>query len=481
MNLAEYAQHDGLGLAELVKNGEVTTNELARLFQAAVEKVNPKINAVIETYAERMEGLHEEAVPNGPFAGVPFLMKDLGATEKGKLQECGSRLMKGYVADKDSFLCTRFRQAGLTILGRATTPEFGLAPTTESVLMGLTRNPWNLELLAGGSSGGPAASVAAGILPIAHASDGAGSIRIPASACGLVGLKPSRGRVTPGPDSDGGLAGMGQEFVVSRTVRDTAAMLDAVSQPAPGDPFIIVQPQRPYMQEVDAPISKLRIAWTARSWQPGTVVHPEVERCVERVAATCEEMGHLVVEATPVFDYEEYLRAVCIVWKFGFDVKMDALAAERGREISEETLEPVTLSCYHDAQRVTSRDVTMSEGILNKFRRNFGQFFQGCDVLITPTLAQLPEPLGKHALTRRDLDFISYFRLGDEFCMHTAPFNVTGQPAISLPLGQSASNLPIGIQFAANFGREDILIRLASAFEKATPWQSRIPSVHVSR
>jgi len=481
MDLAEYAQHDGLGLAGLVNRGEVTANELARLFLAAVEKINPKINAVIETYAERMNGLHERTVHNGPFAGVPFLMKDLGAAEKGKLQECGSRLMKGHVSDKDSFLTTRFRQTGLTILGRATTPEFGFAPTTESILQGLTRNPWNLELLAGGSSGGSAASVAAGILPVAHASDGAGSIRIPASACGLVGLKPSRGRVTQGPDSGERLAGMAQEFVVSRTVRDTAAMLDAVSQPAPGDPFIIMQPQRSYIQEIGAPVSKLRIAWTAQSWQPGTVVHSEVERCVARVAALCEEMGHQVVETTPVFDYEEYLRALCIAWEFGFDVSMDSLAAECDRKISEETLEPITLSCYHDAARLTSTDVTMSDRILNKFRRNLGQFFQDCDVLLTPTLAQLPEPLGKYALTRSDLDFTSYFRLGDELAMHTAPFNVTGQPAISLPLGQSKSGLPIGIQFAASFGREDILIRLASTFEKVIPWRDRIPPVHVSR
>lgn len=480
MNLAEYAQHDGLGLAELVKRGNVTTNELARLFLAAIQKVNPKINAVIETYTERMEGLYEGAIPNGPFAGVPFLMKDLGASEKGKLRECGSRLMKGHVADEDSFLTTRFRQTGLTILGRTTAPEFGLAPTTESILMGPTRNPWNLELLAGGSSGGAAASVAAGILPVAHASDGAGSIRIPASACSLVGLKPSRGRVTQGPGSER-LAGMVQEFVVTRTVRDTAAMLDAVSQPAPGDPFIIVQPKRSYVEELNAPVGKLRIAWTAESWQPGTVVHRDVARCIEQVATKCEEMGHDVVEATPVFDYEEYLRAVCIAWEFGFDVMIDSLAAENGREVSERTLEPVTLSYYRSAQRISSSDVIMSDGVLNKLRRNFGRFFQEFDVLVTPTLAKLPEPLGKYALTRSDLDFISYFRLGDELAMHTAPFNVTGQPAISLPLGQSESNLPIGIQFVANFGREDVLIRLAGAFERVIPWHDRIPPVHVSR
>ncbi len=481
MNLAEYAQYDGIGLAELVKTGKATKSELARLFLAAVEKVNPKINAVIETYTERVERTDESAVPDGLFVGVPFLMKDLGATENGKRQECGSRLMKGYVADKDSFLTTRFKQTGLNLLGRTTTPEFGLAPTTESISVGPTRNPWNLTMLAGGSSGGAAASVAAGILPAAHASDGGGSIRIPASACGLVGLKPSRGRITQGPDSAERLAGMVQEFIVSRTARNSAAMLDAVSHPAPGDPFVIVQPKRPYVQEINAPVSKLRVAWTAESWQVDIVVHPEVVHCVERVTSECEEMGHKVVQTTPVFDYEEYLRALCVAWGFGFDAMIDTLAAEMGRETSEETLEPVTLSCYRYAQRLTSRDVIMSDSVLNKLRRTFGQFFQDYDMLLTPTLAQPPELLGKYALSRTDLDFIEYFRLGDEIAMHLPPFNVTGQPAISLPLGQTNSCLPIGIQLVARFGDETTLIQLASAFEQAMPWRDRIPPVHVSR
>ena len=480
MDLSEYAQYDAVGLAELVKRKQVTAKELGRLFLIAVEKVNPKINAVIETYAERVEALEDRPLPTGPFAGVPFLLKDLGATENGKRQECGSRLMKGYVADKDSFLTTRFKQAGLTLLGRSATPEFGLAGTTESILTGATRNPWNLEMLAGGSSGGAAASVAAGIIPIAHASDGAGSIRIPASACGLVGLKPSRGRVTQGPDSAERLDGMVQEFAVSRTVRDTAVMLDAVSQPAPGDPFVIVQPQRPYRQEVNASSGKLRVAWTAQSWQPGTVVHPEVVRLVEQVAAKCDEMGHQVVEATPVFDYEEYLRALCVPWEFGFDVMIDSLAARMGREVNEETLEPVTLSCYRYARGLNMADITSADRVLNKLRRTFGRFFLEYDVLLTPTLSQLPEPLGKYATTRTDLDFVDFMRLGDEINMHLPPFNVTGQPAISLPLGQSNSGLPIGVQFVARFGEEATLIRLASRFEQAMPWRDRIPSAHVS-
>jgi amidase len=480
MNLQEYCQHDGVGLAQLVKAKKVAAKELARLFLTAVDKVNPRINAIIETYIDRVETLDENLI-DGAFAGVPFLRKDLGAAEKGKRQEMGSRLTKGYVSTMDSFLTVRFNQAGLNLLGRTTTPEFGLAGTTESVLMGATRNPWNLEITTGGSSGGACAAVAAGILPLAHGSDGAGSIRMPASACGLVGLKPSRGRVTQGPESAERLSGMVQEFVVSRTVRDTAAMLDAVSKPAPGDPFIIMQPLRGYIQEVNAPAEKLRIAWTTRSWQPGTEVHSEVIRCIEDVVEGCEAMGHDVLEDSPVFDYEEYLRALCVLWGFGFDVRTDALAAIMGRHANEDTLEPVTMSDYQYAQSLTASDIMAAETALNRLRRNFGKFFEQYDVLLTPTLAQLPEPLGKYALTRTDVDFVGYFRLGDETCMYLPLFNVTGQPAITLPLGQSTSGLPIGAQFAARFGREDILIRLASGFEQAMPWRNRVPPVHASR
>src|SRR5581483_6798711 len=241
MNLAEYASYDGLGLAELVRTRQASARELAELLLASVERVNPHINAVIETYSERARALDPHAASDGPFAGVPFLLKDIGSGEAGQLQELGSRLARGRVLDADSFLVESFRAVGLTILGRTATPEFALSATTESVLTGATRNPWDTARLAGGSSGGAAASVAAGILPIAHASDGAGSIRIPASACGLVGLKPSRGRVSSGPHAAESLAGMSQEFVVCRTVRDAAAMLDAVARPMPGDPFVIAR------------------------------------------------------------------------------------------------------------------------------------------------------------------------------------------------------------------------------------------------
>jgi len=260
MNLSEYSKYDATELAILVRMKKTAVKELGTLFLEAVEKINPQINAVIETYPDRVNELDENTFPKGSFFGVPFLMKDYGATEKGKKQEMASRLTQGYVADKDSFLTLRFKESGLIILGRSTTPELALAGTTESILTGKTRNPWNLSRMTGGSSGGACAAVAAGVVPIAHASDAAGSIRIPGSACGLVGLKPSRGRVTQGPDVAESPPGVFQEFVVSRTVRDTAAMFDAVFKPAAGDPFVILQPSRPYVEELSAPVENLNIA-----------------------------------------------------------------------------------------------------------------------------------------------------------------------------------------------------------------------------
>ncbi len=481
MNLAEYSSCDGVALGNLIRKQKVTSKELARLFVEAVEKVNPKINAIIEVYQDRVNALDDHVMPTGPFAGVPFLMKDIGAGECGRLQESGSRLMKGHILDKDSFLTTLFKKSGLTIMGRTTTPEFALGISTESALMGATRNPWNLNTIPGGSSGGSGASVAAGIVPIAHGSDNGGSIRIPASACGLVGLKPSRGRVTLGPDIGEMWPGMLQEFVLSRTVRDTALLLDMVSAPTPGEPFIITQPARPYAQELNAPTGNLRIAWTTDSWQPGASVDSEVVHCVKQVVSECERMGHELIEANPIFDYEEYLRATCIAWSFGLYAGVEMFAAMMGRKINEETLEPVMLSFYNYSKGLTAADMFMTEFVLNKFRRTFGKFFEQYDVLLTPTLVKLPEPIGKYTKMRTDIDYVEYMRLQDEVRIHPPAANVTGQPAISLPLGQSQSGLPIGIQFMARFGEESTLIRLASSLEQEMPWRDRVPPVHASR
>ncbi len=481
MDLVEYSRYDGVALADLVKRRKVSPKELADLAAEAAEKVNLKINAVIEVFTDRVEGLKGAAIPSGPFAGVPFLMKDIGAGEAGRRQEFGSRFMAGNVVQRDAFITERFKEAGLTLLGRTTTPEFALGASTESALCGPTRNPWNLELMAGGSSGGSAASVAAGIVPMAHGSDNGGSIRIPASACGLVGLKPSHGRVTTGPDMGDMWPGLLVEFLVSRTVRDTAAMLDAVSAPAPGDPFIIPQPARPYAKEVAAPVRPMRIAWTADSWQPETTTDPEIVDAVEQVVAVLEKAGHTLVEASPAFDYEAYFKTMVNVWAFGLYAGMDMFAAMTGRPISEETLEPVMLSYYEYSRSLPAGEMFTREFALNGFRRTFGEFFTKYDLLLTPTLIKLPQKLGTYSKMRKDVDYVAFMRENDSIRVHPPAANVTGQPAISLPLGWSRSGLPIGIQFMARFAEEDVLLRLASWLEKEMPWRDRIPPIHAGR
>jgi amidase len=275
--------------------------------------------------------------------------------------------------------------------------------------------------------------------------------------------------------------GMLQEFVLSRTVRDSAFMLDLVSRPILGDPYIIVQPNRPYAEEVHAPVEKLRIAWTTNSWLPEASVDSEVIHCVEQVVSECRRQGHELVEESPSFDYEEYLRAVCSAWAFGMYAGMDMFAAANGQMINEENIEPLMMSFYKYSKKLTGSDMILTEFALNKFRRSFGEFFKNYDVLLTPTLMKLPERLGRYTKMRTDIDYIGYMRLCDEARVHTTAANVTGQPAITLPLGQSRSGLPIGVQFMARFGEEGTLIRLASSLEKEMSWHDRMPPVHTSR
>ena len=477
MNLSEYARYDGIGLADLVRKKEMTAKELAQMALAGIKKINPQINAVIEVYDERVEKADELLLPETPFCGVPFFLKDLGATEAGKPQEMGSRLAKGWVAATDAYLTTRFKEAGALILGRTATPELGLAATTESILTGATKNPWNLNRIAGGSSGGSAAAVAAGILPVAHASDGGGSIRIPAACCGLVGLKPSRGRVTLGPDADERLFGLVQEFVVSRTVRDSAAMLDAVSLPAPGDPFIIVQPRQSYLEEIKAPTGKLRIAFTSESWT-GIEVNPEVADKVKDVARLCEVMGHDVETAKPQFDLEPYFGALGVMWGASLSFACDRLAEIMNRPVDVDHLEPVTLNLYENSRNYSAADVISAKIALNTTRREVGRFFKKYDLLLTPTVTQLPAALGSIDLNQDEgLDAWHYGTA--QFNAFTNLGNATGFPAISLPLCQSADGLPIGMQFMAGFGKEALLMQVAGAFEEAMPWADRRPPLHV--
>ena len=479
MNLSEYAGYDGIGLADLIRKKEVTAKEVAELALAGFHKINPAINAIIEIYADRVENADQLLLSNKPFAGVPFLLKDLGATEAGKPQEMGCRLAKGNIATTDAYLTTRFKEAGVIILGRTTTPELGIAATTESILTGATRNPWNPNLIAGGSSGGSAAAVAAGILPVAHASDGGGSIRIPAACCGVIGLKPSRGRITCGPDYDERLFGLTQEFVVSRSVRDTAAMLDTASKLASGDPFVIIQPRKPYLKEIDDLTGKLRVAYTAEAWT-GVKVNPENADCVRNIARICEAMGHNVEEAMPRFELEPYFSALGVMWNTSLGFACDQLARKMGRPADHRHLEPVTLGVYNNSREISAADVIRGRAALNTTRRKIGAFFENYDLLLTPTTAQLPVPLDT-IHQNQNIPIEEWYLGTSQFNAFTSLFNATGLPAISLPLGQSATGLPVGIQFIAGFGEESLLLRVAATFEEAMPWKDRLPPVHISR
>ena len=455
MNLSEYAQHDGLGLAQLIAKGDISATEAAQLFIEAVEKVNPQINAVIEVYDDALDIAKSAKNNKGPFAGVPFLRKDLGATEGGRLQELGSRLFKGHVPEKDSFLMTRFKKAGLITLGRSTVPELGISGQTETILQGITRNPWNLDRMAGGS------------------------IRIPASCCGLVGLNPSRGRISGGPDRQDSMFGLAREFVVSRSVRDTAAMLDAVHGAAAGDPFVIVKPERPYMEELQAPAGNLRIAFTTDAWAPYPV-DGEIKKTVEQVASACQEMGHSVEADSPQLDFVRVNAVLMNVFGLS-DVGLAKLAEDLGKELSLDYLEPGTLKMILRARNLTLEAVLNSFEVMRQTRFRVGQFFEKYDLFITPSLSLLPQPHGEFSTKRDDLSPHEFWENDFRIFQHMGLFSVSGTPSISLPLGHSASGLPIGVQFAAPFGNEAALIRIAAAFEEAMPWADRIPPVHVSR
>jgi amidase len=474
MTLSEYTTFDALGLAELVRNKHVSASELAKLALEATQKVNPQVNAVIEFFEDRLEPTYQT---NAAFSGVPMMLKDIGASETGRKQEMGSRLTQGMRASYTSHITQCFARAGLVNLGRTATPEFALSSTTESIANGQTKNPWDLTKIAGGSSGGAAAVVASGIVPVAHASDGAGSIRIPASCCGLVGLKPSRGRVSLAPD-EADFLGFQVMFALSRSVRDTAALLDAASHPAPSDPFILVQSQQSFLSQLEQPLEPLRIAFTTTPWG-GYAIDPEIKALTETTAGLLESMGHSVHETSPQFDYDTFVTASSTGWAFGFDHWLDSLAEQTGREVKG-NLEPLTQTLYDYAKTLTADDILKAYGVYNSLRQTSGAFFQDYDLLLTPTLIQKPDPLGRYSQSQDYPSFIDFFKTCDESCVFLPLFNHTGQPALSLPLHQSSDGLPIGMQFVARFGREDVLLRLGAILEQALPWKNRIPAVHAS-
>jgi amidase len=479
ISLNDYTAHDGLGLAELVARKEVTSQELVDAALKAIETLNPKLNAVLQTLPTQAAEEIRNGLPQGPFTGVPVLIKELVLHAKNVRCDMGSKLAQGFVSAADTELMARFRRAGLVLVGTTQTPELGYNPTTETVLFGPVHNPWDLTRSPGGSSGGSGASVAAGIVPLAHANDGGGSIRIPASCNGLVGLKPSRDRVPTGPDYGDPLCGLACEFVVTRSVRDAAALLDMVAGADVGAPGQPVPPPRPYRELANTSPGKLRIAWTTTP-ASGEKINPECEKAVQETVRLLESLGHTLVEDRPRYDWEEFLANVHVIWTSYTASAVDGLATLLGRKPGPDNLEAVTLACYEDGKRRSAVELLNAMAHGNALSRQVGAFFQNVDVLVTPTIAQPPAPLGELNQNRKGMTAMEWTRQVFTYVPFTPLFNSTGQPALSLPLHWSASGLPIGVQFVGRFGDEATLLRLAAQLEQARPWAGRRPPVHVA-
>jgi len=471
----EYDQYDAMGLAELVKNNEVSAAELLEEAITRTDQVNGEINAVVYKHFEEARTAIDSGLPEGPFTGVPFLLKDLHLLLKGTTTSSGSSFFRDQVADHDSTLVERYKQAGLVIFGKTNSPELGLMPITEPRLFGPTRNPWNLERTPGGSSGGAAAAVASGILPMANASDGGGSIRIPASCTGLVGLKPTRGRTPMGPDRGEGWAGQSISHAVTRTVRDSAALLDATTGTEPGNPYEAPHHTGTFLAEVSREPGSLRIAYSKNKWGAGQF-QPEVTDGLEEIVQLLTDLGHKVEEAEPDFDREATGRAGLVIITANTALAVKLRAEQLGREVTDQDIEPETRLFMTMAEQISADDYARAVLSNHQAGRALGQFHQQYDVILAPTLSREAVPIGfmREPVADGEINRIGQF-MGD-----TALFNQTGQPAISLPLCWSKNNMPVGIMFAAAFGNDGLLLRLAGQLEKARPWWDKRAPLYAS-
>jgi amidase len=483
------ARLDATAQAELVRRGEVAPIELVDAAIARIEKLDPELNAVVsrlyekaraqaQQYQRAFSAAGRDELEIGPFCGVPFLLKDLVCHSAGDPFHAGMRLLKslGWTERADTHLAAKLRAAGLVFLGKTNVPELGPMTTTEPVAYGPSRNPWNPAHSTGGSSGGSAAAVASGMVPAAHANDGGGSIRIPASECGLVGLKPARGRTSLGPDIGDAWGGLTIEHVLTRSVRDTAALLDAVSGPMPGDPYTAPPPARPFAAEVGEDPGRLRVGLLTSASERGIEVHPDCIAAAQETARLLESLGHAVEEASPPrFHDEACARAMATVVQVGTARDLEEWSARTGRIIGEGDVEPATWALAEGGWQAAGTEYLAAIQTLQAYTRAVARFWaeDGFDLLLSPTLAEPPPPLGSFASTPEDP--LAGFRRSAAFVCFTAPFNVTGQPAVSLPLHWNAQGLPVGVQLAAAYAREDLLIRVAAQLEEARPWHDRWP------
>jgi Asp-tRNA(Asn)/Glu-tRNA(Gln) amidotransferase A subunit family amidase len=471
---ADYEHYDALGLADLVRRSKVTPT---MLLEAAIERVearNRTVNAVVAKLYDYARQAIEAGLPDGPLRGVPYLLKDLTANVAGLTMARGSRFFADTPpASADSEHVERLKRAGLVFFGRTSTCELGLSLTCEPELYGPTRNPWDPSRISGGSSGGAAAAVGARMVPIAHGSDGFGSIRAPAACCGVVGLKPTRGRNTFAPYAGEGLGGLSTEHALTLTVRDTAALLDATAWPGAGDPYTAPPPARPYTQEVGAPAGTLRIGWTATA-PNGAEVQAEYRRALAETARRCADLGHRVEEADPRIDGGAVVPTFLTLASANTVVNL-AGHPTAGRPPRVDEVERVTWNTAKMGERVTGPDYVRAVHTTHRLGRQMAAFHRDYDVLLTPALAMLPPRLGWIDMMMEDVD--EYWRRVFTFSPFTVWFNVTGQPAIVLPLGRTADGFPLSVQLVSRFGDEATLLRLAAQLEKADPWVDRTPRI----
>ena len=490
----EFHKYDGLGLAELVRTRQVAPADLIEEAISRIEARNPRINAVIYKLYDQARTTAKGVLPDGPFKGVPFLLKDMHATVQGVPTSCGTSMLKDVPQPHDNEIVRRYRAAGVILLGKTNVPEFSLLPYTEPQAFGPTHNPWDLARTPGGSSGGSAAAVAARLVPLSGGADGGGSIRIPASCCGVFGLKPTRGRTPTGPDIGDIWRGFAQEHVLTRSVRDSAAMLDAIAGPDVGAPYWAPPQQRPYLQEVTTEPGRLRIAFTSQPFL-GHKVHPDCQKGLQATVHSLEQLGHELVEAAPQIDREAFAIAFLTMIAAETRDEMDWAASLAGRQASFADFETGTSALALIGQATSAGDYAKALNYLMAAARGVGHFFEGYDVLLTPTLAQPPVPTG--SLQPSDAERFMIGLIGRlnaawvlnalgiikpladktfDFMPYTPLFNVTGQPAMSVPLYWNEAGLPIGMHFVGHFGDEATLFRLAGQLERAQPWFDRAPA-----
>ena len=467
---------DATAQAELVATGKVSPVEMVNAAIERVERYDGALNALTYRWFEAARELASSSqLPEGPFRGVPYLLKDLYAAEAGKPLSNGSKAYKSadYVSSEDTTLVSRYKASGLISIGRSNSPEFGSVPVTEPEAWGPTRNPWDLSRTPGGSSGGSAAAVAAGIVPIAHASDGGGSIRIPASCCGLVGLKVSQGRISMGPTRDE--SNLGVEHCVSRSVRDSARLLDATHGPGIGDVIIAPTPRRPFIDEVGADPGRLRIGFLDFNPRGGDV-HADCVDGVHKTAKLLESLGHHVEPGFPeIFSDNDFGRAFSMLWSTNMGTAIRRFSEALGREMTPNDIEAMNWAQAEFAKSVNGVDFSLAQASSIQFRRAIQSWWtKGWDLLLTPTLAAPPLPIG--SMPNNPERPMTPLMTAGSWVAFTSQFNISGQPAISLPLHRTAEGLPVGMQLAAAYGREDLLIRVASQLEQAAPWAHLTPS-----